>query len=75
MREIFMAKKKQKELHELIEELSVEYQDKREFIRQYDNSKFSEPNWYGRKEYAHMTPSEVDARLVEITMEKAKYHG
>ena len=38
-----MAKKKQKELHELIEELSVEYQDKREFIRQYDNSKFSEP--------------------------------
>ena len=36
---------------------------KREYIRQYDNSKFSEPNWYGRKEYAHMTLSEVDARL------------
>ena len=68
-----MAKKK--ELHELIRDLSEEYQDKREFIRQYDNSKFSEPNWYGRKEYAHMTLSEVDARLAEITMEKAKYHG
>ena len=46
-----------------------------EVIRTYDNSKFGVDHWYGRKEYAHMTLSEVDARLAEITMEKAKYHG
>ena len=70
-----MAKKKEKELSELMRDLSEEYRDKKEFIRHYDNSKFGVDHWYGRKEYAHMTLSEVDARLAEITMEKAKYHG
>lgn len=69
-----MDKVKDKPLEELIRDTSREYQDKREFIRQYDNSKFGKADWYGRKDYAHMTITEVDKRLVEITMEKA-HHG
>lgn len=66
-----MKTKQDKELSELMRDLSKEYQDKKEFIRHYDNSKFGIDHWYGRKEYAHMTLSEVDARLAEITIEKA----
>ena len=44
---------------------------KKEVIRAYDNSKFRLPDWYGRKDYAHLTDDEVNARLAEITIEKA----
>ena len=48
---------------------------KREYIRQYDNSKFGKPDWYGRKDYVVMTLQEINARLTEIMIEKAQHHG
>lgn len=47
---------------------------KREYIRQYDNSKFGKPDWYGRKDYVGLTLEHIDERIKEITIEKAQ-HG
>lgn len=56
---------------EKYDELKTWY-DKREFIRKYDNSKLSSPDWFGRKDYANMTITEIDERIAEITIEKAR---
>ena len=49
-----------------------EWEEKLEYIRQYDNSKFGKPNWYGRKDYAHLSIQEIEQKLTEITIEKAR---
>lgn len=48
-----------------------EWDKKREYIRQYDNSKFGKPDWYGRKDYAPLTLEHIDERIKEIVMEIA----
>lgn len=52
-----------------------EWEEKLELIRQYDNSKFGKPDWYGRRDYVNMGTHEIDARLAEITIEKAQQNG
>lgn len=43
----------------------------REYIRIYDNEKYGISDWYGKKDYANLNPDEINARLAEITIEKA----
>lgn len=57
--------------HSLNEGLT-EYNKKREVIRLYDNEKYGVENWYGRKDYAPMSITEVDDRFMQVMIEKGK---
>ena len=50
----------------------IEYDEKREVIRLHDNSNFGKPDWYGRKDYAHLSITQVEERFMEVMIEKAR---
>lgn len=53
----------------------VEYDKKIEVIRLHDNSKFGAPDWYGRKDYAGMTATDIEKRFMEVMIEKGQQNG
>ena len=52
------------------------YDEMREVIRLHDNEKYGVLNYYGKKDYAPMSITQVEERLTEVMIEKArKQHG
>jgi hypothetical protein len=41
-------------------------------IRKYDNEKYGIKDYYGIKHYEHLSNKELDKRLTEITIERAR---
>ena len=60
---------------EKLDEEAKKLEEQREYIRQYDNSKFGVGDWFGRKDYADLTPKDIKKRITRITIEKAQHHG
>ncbi len=50
----------------------TEYNKKREVIRLHDNEKYGVENWYGRKDYAPMSITEVEDRFMEVMIERGQ---
>lgn len=53
----------------------IEYDEKREVIRLHDNEKYGVENWYGRKDYAPMSITEVEKRFMEVMIERGQSNG
>jgi hypothetical protein len=53
----------------------TEYNKKREVIRLHDNEKLGVKDWYGRKDYAPMSITEVEKRFMEVMIEKGQSNG
>ena len=52
------------------------YDEMREVIRLHDNETYGVLNYYGKKDYAPMSIIQVEERLTEVMIEKArKQHG
>ena len=50
----------------------TEWDKKREVIRLHDNEKYGVLNYYGKKDYAPMSITEVEKRFMEVMVEKAR---
>ena len=50
----------------------TEWDKKREVIRLHDNEKYGVLNYYGKKDYAPMSITEVEKRFMEVLVEKAR---
>ena len=48
------------------------YDGMREVIRLHDNEKYGVLNYYGRKDYAPMSITQVEERFMEVMVEKAR---
>jgi hypothetical protein len=48
------------------------YDGMREVIRLHDNEKYGVLNYYGKKDYAPMSITEVEKRFMEVMVEKAR---
>jgi hypothetical protein len=48
------------------------YDEMREVIRLHDNEKYGVLNYYGKKDYAPMSITQVEERLTEGMIEKAR---
>ena len=50
----------------------TEWDKKREVIRLHDNEKYGVLNYYGKKDYAPMSITQVEEKFMEVMIEKAR---
>ena len=48
------------------------YDEMREVIRLHDNEKYGVLNYYGKKDYAPMSITQVEEKFMEVMIEKAR---